>query len=83
MTFPLLLTLCTNFPSCVSFVSEMVHIKESDRVMVGLDGKLYFANLMKNDSKQDYICNAQYSEARTILPDTVVSLKVMPSEYTH
>uniref|UniRef100_A0A7N6B015 Neural cell adhesion molecule L1 n=1 Tax=Anabas testudineus TaxID=64144 RepID=A0A7N6B015_ANATE len=58
---------------------SMVHIKQSDRVMVGLDGKLYFANLLKSDSKEDYICNAQYSEARTILPDTVVALKVMPS----
>ncbi|XP_029012243.1 neural cell adhesion molecule L1.1-like isoform X2 [Betta splendens] len=58
---------------------RMDHIKESDRVMVGLDGKLYFANLVTNDSKADYICNAQYSEARTILPDTVVSLRVVPS----
>lgn len=79
----LLLTLCLNFPGCVLFTSEMVHIKQSDRVMVGLDGKLYFANLLKSDSKEDYICNAQYAEARTILPDTVVALKVMPSEYTH
>lgn len=78
-----LLTLCLNFPGCVLFTSEMVHIKQSDRVMVGLDGKLYFANLLKSDSKEDYVCNAQYAEARTILPDTVVTLKVMNSEYTH
>lgn len=79
------LTSCLYFCclECVSSATEMVHIEKNDRVMVGLDGKLYFANLVKNDSKADYICNAQYSEARTILPDTVVSLKVLPSEFTH
>ncbi|XP_044208310.1 neural cell adhesion molecule L1.1-like isoform X1 [Thunnus albacares] len=58
---------------------RMVHIKQSNRVMVGLDGKLYFSNVVKSDSRDDYICNAQYSAARTILPDTAVTLTVMPS----
>uniref|UniRef100_A0A665VN83 Neural cell adhesion molecule L1.1-like n=1 Tax=Echeneis naucrates TaxID=173247 RepID=A0A665VN83_ECHNA len=58
---------------------KMVHITRSDRVMVGLDGKLYFANLLKNDSRDDYICNAQYSAARTILPVAAVRLTVKPS----
>lgn len=58
---------------------RMVHIKQSDRVMVGLDGNLYFSNLLKSDSRDDYICNAQYTAARTVLPDTAVRLTVMPS----
>ncbi|KAM3618414.1 uncharacterized protein V6R79_020150 [Siganus canaliculatus] len=58
---------------------KMVHIKQSDRVMVGLDGKLYFSNLLKSDSRDDYICNAQYSAARTILPEAAIALTVMPS----
>uniref|UniRef100_A0A8D3B140 Neural cell adhesion molecule L1 n=1 Tax=Scophthalmus maximus TaxID=52904 RepID=A0A8D3B140_SCOMX len=58
---------------------SMVHIKQNDRVMVGLDGSLYFANLLKSDSRDDYVCNAQYSAARTILPETSVRLTVMPS----
>ncbi|XP_070766499.1 neural cell adhesion molecule L1.1-like [Enoplosus armatus] len=58
---------------------RMVHIKQSDRVMVGLDGNLYFSNLLKSDSRDDYICNAQYSAARTILPEAAVSLTVKPS----
>ncbi|XP_040910245.1 neural cell adhesion molecule L1.1-like isoform X2 [Toxotes jaculatrix] len=58
---------------------KMVHIIQSNRVMVGLDGNLYFANLLKMDSRDDYICNAQYSAARTILPETAVTLEVMPS----
>uniref|UniRef100_A0A8D3B0Y5 Neural cell adhesion molecule L1.1-like n=1 Tax=Scophthalmus maximus TaxID=52904 RepID=A0A8D3B0Y5_SCOMX len=58
---------------------KMVHIKQNDRVMVGLDGSLYFANLLKSDSRDDYVCNAQYSAARTILPETSVRLTVMPT----
>ncbi|XP_071314832.1 neural cell adhesion molecule L1.1-like isoform X2 [Trachinotus anak] len=58
---------------------RMVHIKQNDRVMVGLNGNLYFSNLLKSDSRDDYICNAQYSAARTILPDTAVTLTVVPS----
>ncbi|XP_041801326.1 neural cell adhesion molecule L1-like [Chelmon rostratus] len=58
---------------------KMVHIKQSDRVMVGLDGNLYFSNLLKSDSRDDYICNAQYSAARTILPESAVTLTVKPS----
>ncbi|KAM8862809.1 neural cell adhesion molecule L1.1 isoform 2-T2 [Spinachia spinachia] len=58
---------------------KMVHIKQSDRVMVGLDGNLYFSNLLKSDSRDDYICNAQYSAARTVLPHTAVRLTVSAS----
>ncbi|KAM7410733.1 hypothetical protein PAMA_020938 [Pampus argenteus] len=58
---------------------RMVHIKQSERVMVGLDGNLYFSNVIKSDNRDDYICNAQYAAARTILPDTAVTLTVMPS----
>uniref|UniRef100_A0A3B4FBZ0 Neural cell adhesion molecule L1.1-like n=1 Tax=Pundamilia nyererei TaxID=303518 RepID=A0A3B4FBZ0_9CICH len=57
----------------------LMHITRSDRVTMGLDGKLYFANLVKSDSREDYICHAQYREARTILPATAVSLSVKPS----
>ncbi|XP_053705059.1 neural cell adhesion molecule L1.1-like isoform X2 [Synchiropus splendidus] len=58
---------------------RMVHIKQNDRVMVGLDGNLYFSNVLKSDSRDDYTCNAQYSAARTILPDTAVTLTVLTS----
>lgn len=61
----------------------MVHIKLSERVVAGLDGNLYFSNLLKSDSRDDYICNAQYAAARTILPETAVKLTVKSSEYAH
>ncbi|GAA6229497.1 neural cell adhesion molecule L1-like isoform X3 [Lates japonicus] len=58
---------------------KMVHIKLSERVVAGLDGNLYFSNLLKSDSRDDYICNAQYAAARTILPETAVKLTVKSS----
>ncbi|XP_072222858.1 neural cell adhesion molecule L1.1-like isoform X1 [Leuresthes tenuis] len=58
---------------------KMVHITQSERIIIGLDGNLYFSNLVESDSREDYICNAQYAAARTILPVTAVNLTVMPS----
>ncbi|XP_036068809.1 neural cell adhesion molecule L1.1 isoform X2 [Oryzias melastigma] len=57
----------------------MVHINQSDRVMTGLDGNLYFSNLLSSDSRDDYICNAQYPAALTILTVTAVRLSVLPN----
>lgn len=73
-------TICSPapFPLCPSPV--MIHISQSDRVMVGLDGNLYFSNLLQNDSRKDYMCNAQYLAARTILTESAISLMVLPSE---
>uniref|UniRef100_A0A8C5FB31 Neural cell adhesion molecule L1.1-like n=1 Tax=Gadus morhua TaxID=8049 RepID=A0A8C5FB31_GADMO len=57
----------------------MVHIQESGRVVVGLDGNMYYANVVLEDSREDFICNAYYSDARTILPQEKISLRVTPS----
>ncbi|XP_034027935.1 neural cell adhesion molecule L1.1-like isoform X2 [Thalassophryne amazonica] len=58
---------------------KMVHISKSGRVTVGRDGNLYFSNLLKSDTRDDYICNAQYTAARIILPAASVSLTVLLS----
>uniref|UniRef100_A0A669C455 Neural cell adhesion molecule L1 n=1 Tax=Oreochromis niloticus TaxID=8128 RepID=A0A669C455_ORENI len=50
-----------------------------NRVMVGKDGNLYFANLESSDSRDDYTCNVQYLATRTILAKEPTSLKVNPS----
>uniref|UniRef100_A0A3B3T2J7 Ig-like domain-containing protein n=1 Tax=Paramormyrops kingsleyae TaxID=1676925 RepID=A0A3B3T2J7_9TELE len=39
-------------------------------------GSLYFSNVLSTDSRNDYICHAQYIFARTILPKEPVSLIV-------
>ncbi|XP_056279739.1 neural cell adhesion molecule L1.1-like isoform X2 [Pseudoliparis swirei] len=58
---------------------RMVHIQQSARVLVALDGTLFISNLLSSDSRDDYICNAQYAEARTVLPSRAVSLTVTPN----
>ncbi|XP_027865848.1 neural cell adhesion molecule L1.1-like isoform X1 [Xiphophorus couchianus] len=59
--------------------TKMRHIPQNERVMIGLDGNLYFANLIKTDSRSDYNCYAQYTAARTIIPVTVARLTVQSS----
>ncbi|XP_047234481.1 neural cell adhesion molecule L1.1-like isoform X4 [Girardinichthys multiradiatus] len=57
----------------------MVHIPQNERVMIGLDGNLYFSNLVMDDSREDYNCYAQYTSARTIIHPTAVKLTVQSS----
>ncbi|XP_046890645.1 neural cell adhesion molecule L1.1-like isoform X2 [Hypomesus transpacificus] len=58
---------------------KLNHIGQSERVTTGLDGNLYFANLLREDSRDDYTCNAHYIGARTILPKEPISLLVTHS----
>ncbi|XP_066528482.1 uncharacterized protein [Hoplias malabaricus] len=55
-------------------------ISQSERVTTGLDGNLYFANTLVEDIRDDYTCNAQYIEARTIIAKEPISLTVTPSD---
>lgn len=58
---------------------KLLHIKLSDRVMVGKDGNLYFAHVTTQDSSNDYTCNVQYLATRTILTKEPITLTVNPS----
>ncbi|XP_018581127.2 neural cell adhesion molecule L1.1-like isoform X3 [Scleropages formosus] len=58
---------------------NLQHIHQSDRVTKGLDGRLYFSHVIPSDSRDDYICHAQYVTARTILPKEPIQLIVTPS----
>lgn len=49
--------------------------------MVGKDGNLYFANLLTEDSRNDYTCNIQYLATRTILAKEPITLTVNPCEF--
>uniref|UniRef100_A0A674PMU2 Neural cell adhesion molecule L1 n=1 Tax=Takifugu rubripes TaxID=31033 RepID=A0A674PMU2_TAKRU len=52
---------------------------ECRTLMVGKDGNLYFANLLTEDSRNDYTCNIQYLATRTILAKEPITLTVNPS----
>ncbi|XP_053498627.1 neural cell adhesion molecule L1.1 isoform X1 [Ictalurus furcatus] len=58
---------------------KLMHIKQSERVTIGLNGNLYFANVLISNTRDDYTCYTQYVEARTILSTDPVFLHVIPS----
>ncbi|XP_060749746.1 neural cell adhesion molecule L1.1 isoform X1 [Tachysurus vachellii] len=58
---------------------KLMHVKQSERVIIGLNGNLYFANVEISDTRKDYTCFIQYIEARTILSSETVSLYVKSS----
>ncbi|XP_066528484.1 neural cell adhesion molecule L1-like [Hoplias malabaricus] len=67
-------------PSIFWMDKKLMHISQSERVTTGLDGNLYFANTLVEDSRDDYTCHAQYIEARTIIVKEPISLTVTPSD---
>uniref|UniRef100_A0A8C6WJS8 L1 cell adhesion molecule, paralog a n=1 Tax=Neogobius melanostomus TaxID=47308 RepID=A0A8C6WJS8_9GOBI len=59
------------------------HIAESERVMHGTDGNLYFAHVTAEDSRDDYTCNVQYLATRTILAKEPITLTVTSSKFSY
>ncbi|XP_035998147.1 neural cell adhesion molecule L1.1 [Fundulus heteroclitus] len=57
----------------------IIHIPQNERVMMGQNGKLYFANLVDSDTRNDYNCYIQYEQARTIIHRATAKLTVLPS----
>ncbi|KAK7131749.1 hypothetical protein R3I93_018344 [Phoxinus phoxinus] len=58
---------------------QLTHIPLSERVTISLDGNLYFANLIVNDSREDFTCNAHYTTASVILPKEPIAIAVTAS----
>ncbi|XP_025021470.1 neural cell adhesion molecule L1 isoform X2 [Python bivittatus] len=59
--------------------SRIEHITQDERVTVGQDGNLYFANVQMKDSRPDYICNAHFQGPRLIIQKEPIELKVIPT----
>ncbi|XP_067408532.1 neuronal-glial cell adhesion molecule-like, partial [Emydura macquarii macquarii] len=59
--------------------SRIVHIAQDERVSMGQDGYLYFANVLAADSHPDYICHAHYLGPRTIIQKEPLELRVKPT----
>uniref|UniRef100_A0A8C5WG79 Cell adhesion molecule L1 like n=1 Tax=Leptobrachium leishanense TaxID=445787 RepID=A0A8C5WG79_9ANUR len=58
---------------------DLVHIPQDERVSVGQDGNLYFANVKMSDSRTDYGCFASFSAIRTIVQKVPMTLSVLSS----
>ncbi|XP_058859591.1 neurofascin-like isoform X21 [Acipenser ruthenus] len=57
--------------------SAMMPIVQDKRVSMGLNGDLYFSNVMAKDGLTDYSCNARFQFTHTIQQKNPFSLKVI------
>lgn len=60
--------------------AEILHIKQDERVTMGQNGNLYFANVLTSDNHSDYICHAHFLGTRTIIQKEPIDLRVKASE---
>ncbi|XP_035243805.1 neurofascin homolog (chicken) a isoform X18 [Anguilla anguilla] len=59
--------------------SAMMPIAQDDRVSMGLNGDLYFSNVLARDAATDYSCNARFQFTHTIQQKNPFTLKVQTS----
>ncbi|MGH0183978.1 UNVERIFIED_CONTAM: hypothetical protein FKN15_013664, partial [Acipenser sinensis] len=57
-------------------IPSLQHIEQDERVSVGLNGDLYFSNVLEKDSRRDYCCFAAFPRIRTIVQKTPMTLIV-------
>ncbi|XP_036806001.1 neurofascin isoform X16 [Oncorhynchus mykiss] len=60
--------------------SAMMPITQDKRVSMGLNGDLYFSNVLAKDSHRDYSCNARFLFTHTIQQKNPFTLKVQTKE---
>lgn len=72
-------------PTLASFSSppvpspDLQRLEMSDRINPGLDGYLYFANLIPSDTRKDYTCNVRFGQHMISMEP--VDLKVKQSKF--
>ncbi|KAM9365625.1 neurofascin homolog (chicken) a [Pholidichthys leucotaenia] len=60
--------------------SSMSSIPQDKRVSMGLNGDLYFSNVLAEDARQDYSCSARFLFTHTIQQKNPFTLKVQTTE---
>ncbi|XP_031731440.1 neurofascin homolog (chicken) a isoform X17 [Anarrhichthys ocellatus] len=60
--------------------SAMTPIPQDKRVSMGLNGDLYFSNVLTKDAHTDYSCNARFLFTHTIQQKNPFTLKVLTKE---
>ncbi|XP_040599128.1 neuronal cell adhesion molecule isoform X47 [Mesocricetus auratus] len=55
-------------------------LPQSERVSQGLNGDLYFSNVLPEDTREDYICYARFNHTQTIQQKQPISLKVISAK---
>ncbi|XP_023812528.1 neurofascin isoform X1 [Oryzias latipes] len=65
-----------NWPIQTAFPT-MQPVRQDRRVSMGINGDLYFSNVLFNDSVVDYCCNARFPHKNAIQQKTPVVVKVL------
>ncbi|XP_061788182.1 neurofascin homolog (chicken) a isoform X10 [Nerophis lumbriciformis] len=60
--------------------SMMMPIRQDKRVSKGLNGDMYFSNVMAQDANSDYSCNARFPFTHTIQQKNPFTLKIITNE---
>ncbi|XP_030741063.1 neuronal cell adhesion molecule [Echinops telfairi] len=55
-------------------------LPQSERVSQGLNGDLYFSNVLPEDSREDYICYARFNHTQTIQQKQPISVRVLSAK---
>ncbi|XP_057692804.1 neuronal cell adhesion molecule-like isoform X4 [Corythoichthys intestinalis] len=55
-------------------------LPQSNRVSQSLNGDLYFSNVLREDSRSDYICYARFPHTQTIQQKQPITVKVLNQE---
>lgn len=58
----------------------MQAVRQDRRVSMGVNGDLYFSNVLVNDSTTDYCCSARFPYKNMIQQKMPVVVKVLTSE---
>ncbi|MBZ3884466.1 Neuronal cell adhesion molecule [Sciurus carolinensis] len=60
--------------------STFQRLPQSERVSQGLNGDLYFSNVLPQDTREDYICYARFNHTQTIQQKQPISVKVISAK---
>uniref|UniRef100_A0A8C5N7J9 Neurofascin-like n=1 Tax=Gouania willdenowi TaxID=441366 RepID=A0A8C5N7J9_GOUWI len=63
-------------PPLIFWMDNMNSIPQDKRVSMGLNGDLYFSNVLSQDAHRDYCCNARFPFTKTIQQKNPFTLKV-------
>lgn len=64
----------------VCVCADFQRLPQSRRVSQGLNGDLYFSNVLMEDSRNNYICYARFPHTQTIQQKQPITVHVIDSE---
>lgn len=59
------------------YISDFQKLPQSKRVSQSLNGDLYFSNVRREDTRNDYICYARFPHTQTIQQKQPITVRVL------